>query len=260
MGQAANRARYRRHSPMDPSSDTRPHPGAPTAATERDGGTNGTDHVDGFDLAEVDRLLSTTRSVRSRLDLDAPVDPALIEECLTLALQAPNGSGTEPWRWIVVRDGEVKAALGAVYATSSAEYLASLRATDPDLDETTPAMRSSRRLWEHLGEVPVLVVPCVQLAAWHRTSEHREYVEASVYGSIFQAVWSFQLACRSRGLGTCLVTSHLKHTAEVRRILDLPDDVVMAGMIAVGHTTGTFRPARRKPLAEVMFTDRWQAR
>lgn len=210
-----------------------------------------------FDLTTVDRLLTTTRSVRRRLELGRPVDPALVDECLELALQAPNGSGTEPWRFIVVTDAAQRAKLGAIYAKSSAEYLAGLRAANPDLDETSPAMVSSRTLWEHLGDVPVLVVPCMQLAPWHRTSPQRAYAEPSIWGSVFPAAWSFQLACRSRGLGTCLVTSLLKYDAEVRAVLDLPDDVVMAGVIAVAHARGEFKPARRKPLDEVRRFDRW---
>ncbi len=210
-----------------------------------------------FDLATVDRLLTTTRSVRRRLQLDRPVAPELIDECLEIALQAPNGSGTEPWRWIVVTDADQRTRLGAVYARSSAEHLAGLRAADPRLDETSPAMMSSRTLWDHLGEVPVLVVPCVQLSPWHRTSPQRAYVEPSVWGSVFPAAWSFQLACRSRGLGTCLVTSLLEYDAEVRAVLGLPDDVVMAGVIAVAHTTGEFHPARRRPVADVRRYDRW---
>lgn len=210
-----------------------------------------------FDRATVDRLLSTTRSVRRRLDLSRPVAPEVVDECLTLALQAPNGSGREPWRWIVVTDAVQRARLGALYARSSQEYLASLRAADPDLDEASPTMVSSRTLWEHLGDVPVLVVPCVQLEPWHAPSPQRAYVEPSVWGSIFPAIWSFELACRSRGLGTCLVTSLLKYDPEVRDVLGVPDDVAIAGVIAVGHTAGTFRPARRRPLDEVRRFDRW---
>ena len=216
-----------------------------------------TESDDAFDRDTVDRLLTTTRSVRRRLDLTRPVDLALVDECLELALQAPNGSGREPWRFVVVSDPDVRRALGGVYARSSAEYLAGLRAADPDLDETTPQMVSSRTLWEHLGDVPVLVVPCVQLEPWHLSSQQRAYVEPSVWGSIFPAVWSFQLACRSRGLGTCTVTSQLKYDADVREILGLPDDVAMAGIVAVAHTSGSFSPARRRPLDEVRRRDRW---
>jgi len=210
-----------------------------------------------FDLDSVDRLLTTTRSVRRRLDLTRPVAAELVDECLELALQAPNGSGAEPWRWIVVADPVQRARVGAIYARSSAEYLASLRAADPELDESSSAMVSSRTLWEHLGAVPVLVVPCVQLEPWHRTSSQRAYVEPSVWGSIFPATWSFQLACRSRGLGTCLVTSLLKYDADLRSVLGLPDDVVTAGVIAVAHTSGDFHRARRRPLDDVRRRDRW---
>lgn len=210
-----------------------------------------------FDLATVDRLLTTTRSVRLRLDLERPVDPALVDECLTLALQAPNGSGAQLWRFVVVTDPTVRRAIGDLYARSSAGYLAQLRRERPDLDETSAAFRSSKRLWDHLGDVPVLVVPCLQLEPWHVSSTQRAYVEASVYGTIFPATWSFQLACRSRGLGTCTVTSLLKHDDELRAVLGLPDDVAIGGVVAVAHTSGEFHPAARRPLDDVRYRDRW---
>jgi nitroreductase len=211
----------------------------------------------GFDRATVDALLSTTRSVRRRLDLIKPVSLELIDECLTLALQAPNGSGAELWRFIIVSDADVRHEIGELYARSSAQYLEQLRDANPDLDETTPAFLSSKRLWDHLGDVPVHVIPCLQLEPWHETSPQRAYVNASVYGTIFPASWSFQLACRSRGLGTCFVTSLLKYEAELRAILGLPDDVAIGGLIAVAHTSGTFSPARRRPLDDVRFHNGW---
>lgn len=221
----------------------------------------GDDHAGAatLDRASVDRLLTTTRSVRRRLDLERPVDPALVDECLTLALQAPNGSGAELWRFLVITDAGVRRAIGDLYARSSAGYLAQLRREHPDLDETTASFRSSRRLWDHLGEVPVLVVPCLQLQPWHRASTQRAYVDASVYGTIFPATWSFQLACRSRGLGTCMVTSLLKYDDELRVVLGLPDDVAIGGVVAVAHADGEFHPAPRRPLDEVRFRDGWPA-
>lgn len=210
-----------------------------------------------FDLATVDRLLTTTRAVRQRLEIDRPVAPELIDECLALALQAPNGSGAELWRFVVIADADVRRRVGAIYAKSSAEYLASLRANDPNLDETTRAFRSSKFLWDHLGDVPVLVVPCLQTQPWHRTSTQRAYVESSVYGTIFPATWSFQLACRSRGLGTCFVTSLLKYEADLRAVLGIPADVVIGGVVAVAHTSGDFQVARRQPLDAVRRHDHW---
>jgi nitroreductase len=213
-----------------------------------------------FDRESIDHLLTTTRSVRRRLDIETPVDPALIDECLTLALQAPNGSGAELWRFIVVTDSRVRLEIGDLYARSSLEYLAHLRLTDPNLDETTPAFLSSKKLWDHLGDVPVHIIPCLQLEPWHVTSAETAYVNASVYGTIFPAAWSFQLACRSRGLGTCFVTSLLKYETELRAILHMPTDVAIGGLIAVAPTSGTFSPARRRPLDDVRFVNRWAAR
>lgn len=210
-----------------------------------------------FDLDTVDRLLTTTRSVRLRLDLGRAVDPELVDELLTLALQAPNGSGQERWRFVVVRDPSVRARIGELYRRASTSYLATLRAADPDLDETTPAFRSSQHLWEHLGDVPVHVVPCLELEPWHRSSPLRGYADASAYGTIFPAVWSFQLACRSRGLGTCFVTSVLKEEDELRSLLAIPTHFAIGGLVAVAHTSGDFSPARRRPLDEVRRVDRW---
>jgi nitroreductase len=169
-----------------------------------------------------DELLTTTRSVRRRLEFDTPVTRDVIDECLTIALQAPNGSGAELWRFLVVDDPAVRRSIGQLYA-----------------------------------KVPVLVVPCFQTQPWHASSPYRAYVNASVYGTIFPATWSFQLACRSRGLGTCFLTSVLKYDSELRDILGIPDDVVMGGVVAVAHTSGEFSPARRRPLDEVRRHNRW---
>jgi nitroreductase len=210
-----------------------------------------------FDLRTVDHLLTTTRSVRLRLDLSKPVAVSLIDECLSLALQAPNGSGQELWRFLVVTDPEVRRQLGGLYKRSSDTYLSFLRLVNPDLDETAASFRSSKRLWDHLGDVPVHVIPCLETQEWHRVSPERAYADASVYGSIFPAMWSFQLACRSRGLGTCFVTSLLKHEAEMRSILRLPANFAIGGLLAVAHTSGSFSPAVRRPLDEVRRMNGW---
>ncbi len=180
-----------------------------------------------------------------------------MDECLTIALQAPNGSGAELWRFLVISDPEVRRSIGKLYAKSSGEYLAQLRNDNPQLDEHSPSFLSSKRLWDHLDQVPVLVIPCFQTQPWHASSPYRAYVNASVYGTIFPATWSFQLACRSRGLGTCFLTSVLKYDNELREVLGLPDDVVMGGVVAVARTSGEFSPARRRPLDEVRRHNHW---
>lgn len=211
----------------------------------------------GFDLQTVDRLLTTTRSVRRRLDLTRPVAASLVDECLSLALQAPNGSGTELWRFIVVTDADVRRKIGDIYKKSSDAYLAHLREENPDLDETTRAFRSSQLLWDHLAEVPVHVIPCMEREEWHLTSPQHAYVNASVYGTIFPAMWSFQLACRSRGLGSCFVTSLLKYEGELREVLRLPENFAIGGLVAVAHTAGSFSPAVRQSLDTVRRFDGW---
>lgn len=210
-----------------------------------------------FDVTEVDRLLTTTRSVRRRLDRDRPVDPKLIDECLEVALQAPTGSGFEDWRWIVVTDPHVRAKIGEVYRDWTTRYNEWWRSSDPDFDEASPAVVSAQVLAEHLSDVPVLVVPCFMRRGWHETNPARDFVHTSVYGSIFPAVWSFQLACRARGLGTCLITGHLNYEDRMSEILGLPADVGQAGLVAVAHADGDFRPATRTPLADLVHRDRW---
>lgn len=189
----------------------------------------------GFDVAETDRLLTTTRSVRRRLDRTRPVDIDLLKRCLEIAVQAPTGSKLEDWRWLVVTDPVQRQRIGEIYADASMRYLEWWRFTEPDLDESSPAVVSARVLWEHLDEVPALMFPCFRRHGWHRSNPNRPFVEASVYGSIFPAVWSFQLACHFRGLGSCLITGHLNNEQAVADILGLPDDI------------GPGRHGRRRP-------------
>lgn len=206
----------------------------------------------GFDLDTVDRLLTTTRAVRRRLDLERPVPLSVIEECLTLALQAPTGTNLQTWRWLVVADPEVKLRIAELYragppATSAA-------ATQPDVtarlseDDRVRLLASTDHLMNHLEQVPVLVVPCVEAIGG----------AAGWAPSIYPAVWSFMLALRSRGLGSVMTTAHLYHRAEADQLLGVPEGFLQACLIPVAYTRGTdFLPAPRKPVREVAFLDRW---
>jgi nitroreductase len=197
-----------------------------------------------------DELLSTTRSVRRKLDLDRPVEPEVIDECLRLALQAPSPGNTQTWRWIVVRDAGVRAELGRLFREVGTEYLASLPVDIPE-----HSLRSGRFLLDNIERVPVLVVPCVL------GRPPADLFEAAVfYGGIYPATWSFQLALRSRGLGSTFTTYHLRREAEAARVLGIPDDVTQTCLIPVAYTTQTrFRPAQRRPVGEVAYADRWGA-
>jgi nitroreductase len=202
-----------------------------------------------FDLETVDRLLSTTRAVRKRLDLSRPVPPEVIEECLRLATQAPTGSNRQGWRWLVVTDADKRAALADMYRESFGPYMDRARSGRQDL---TRVGESALWLAERLEQVPVHVVPCIE--DYTKGSPH-----AGVWASIYPAVWSFQLALRSRGLGSALTTAHqLKH-AEMADLLGIPNDWFQVALIPVAHTVGDdFTPSPRRPVEDVVIWNRYE--
>jgi nitroreductase len=202
-----------------------------------------------MDLSTVDHLLTTTRAVRKRLDFGRPVPHSVILECLGLAIQAPTGSNAQTWRWIVVTDPTVRQAVAELYRKRP--IAASSPFPSPVLPETDQQRRvgeSARYLTDHLHEVPALVLPCVEetggAAGWAP--------------SIYPAVWSFMLALRSRGLGSCLTTVHLHHRKEAAELLGIPDGFAQACLLPVAYYTGDdFRPAQRRPVEEVTYWDHW---
>jgi nitroreductase len=206
-----------------------------------------------------DELLTTTRSVRKRLDLTRPVPIELVRECLEIALQAPSGSNRQGWHWIVVTDADQRAAIGDYYQRAVQTYLDSPGAagnlfTD-DAERSAVQRRvgnSVRYLGERMGEVPVLVIPCLRAPSLGTGSQ------ASIWGSILPAAWSYMLAARARGLGTAWTTLHLSYEHEVARVLGLPADIRQAALIPTAFSIGTeFTQAQRQPLDEVLHLDRW---
>jgi nitroreductase len=209
-----------------------------------------------------DELLSTTRSVRRRLDLTRQVDPTLIEQCLDLAQQAPSGGNQQGWSFVIVTDPDKRQVLGTLYKQGWDAYLQSIQARVAyDVPAASPsrdivrAYRSAQYLADHMGEVPVLVIPCIA----GRTDGESAAVQASQWGSILPAVWSFMLAARARGLGTCWTTLHLPHEREAAELLGIPyEEVMQAAMIPVAHTIGQeFRPGPRKALDTIVHWDQW---
>jgi nitroreductase len=206
-----------------------------------------------------DELLTTTRTVRQRLDLTRDVPLGLVRECLEIALQAPSGSNRQGWHWVVVTDADRRSAIGEVYRRAVEGYLASpgfagrLFADDAERSAVQQRLGESvRYLGEHLGEVPVLVLPCLRARSLPAGNQ------AGLWGSILPAAWSFMLAARARGLGTAWTTLHLAYEDEVARILGVPGDVRQAVLIPTAYYTGeTFRPAHRGRLDEVLHVDRW---
>ncbi len=207
-----------------------------------------------FDLAQTDRLLATTRSVRKRLDLDRPVEPEVVLECLRLAVQAPTGSNRQGWRWVVVTEPENKAALAELYLRGGGEYLKAAQQVAGE-GQQRRVMSSALYLAEHLQDVPVLVIPCII----GRLGDDANVTAAGLYGSILPAVWSFQLALRSRGLGSTYTTLHLPHEKEAAELLGIPDHVTQAGLLPVAYTKGTdFKPADRPPVEGITYWDGWK--
>lgn len=206
-----------------------------------------------FDLAETDRLLTTTRSVRRRLDLDRPVEQAVIEQCLRIAIQAPTASNQQDWRWMVVTDPDKRRGLADLYRQVGADYLsaAGRRASDP---QTRRVYESAVYLTEILDRVPVHVVPCIE----RRAADATTVAAASLYGSILPAVWSFMLALRARGIGAAWTTLHLGREREAGELLGIPDTVTQVALLPVAYTVGTkFSPAARRPASEITYWDTW---
>lgn len=202
-------------------------------------------------------VLTTTRAVRRRLELDRPVDPDLLRRCIEIALQAPSASDRQSWHFVVVTDPDRRAALADVYREAFAARQAPSRpggGTAP----LPPRMGASvMHLVEHLHRVPALVVPCVDARIEGLPLAH----QAAGWASILPAVWSFMLAARTHGLGTVLTTVHLEREAEAAAILGIPrDEVTQAGLVAVAHTSGRFRPAARRPVDQVVHWDGWGGR
>ncbi len=197
----------------------------------------------------IDELLTTTRSVRKRLDLTRPVEPEVIDECLELALQAPSPGSGELWHFLVVTDPTQREALASVYR-KSIDSLSSEAATIPSRIQD-----SAQYLTDHLHEVPVLIVPCIE----GRTENIPAMRQATIWNSIMPAVWSFMLAARSRGLGTVLTTVHLVYEREAADVLGIPYERIMqTSLLPIAYTLGTsFKPAARKPLSSVLHRDRW---
>jgi nitroreductase len=207
-----------------------------------------------FDLSQTDRLLSTTRSVRKRLDLTRPVPSELILECLRLAVQAPTASNGQGWRWVVITDAVKRRELSRLYSQAGKDYLQSAAGQALD-NQTRRVYESASFLSETLADVPVHVIPCIE----GRAESTWNAMSASNYGSIIPAAWNFMLALRSRGLGSAWTTIHLIKEKEAASLLGIPyESVTQVALLPVAFTTGgDFRPAARPPVETVTYWDSW---
>jgi nitroreductase len=199
-----------------------------------------------------DELLSTTRAVRKRLDLTRPVPREVLEECLQLAQQAPTAGYSQKWHFVVVTDAAKRAALGELWREVCYPYLQ--RGGGAREGQMLRISDAVLHLAEHIHEVPVHVIPCVE----GRYEGKPNALVASIYGSIIPAAWSFMLAARSRGLGSVWTTFHLMHEERAAEILGIPYEVTQVALIPVAYTLGTdFKPGKRKPLDTMVHWDSW---
>lgn len=208
-----------------------------------------------------DEVLTTTRSVRKRLDLDKPVPREVLTECLELALQAPTGSNAQGWQWMFITDPVKKQAIADIYRANATPYLNRTRPDYGDDDVRGQRMEfvtdSAKHLAEHMQDVPVLLIPCLE----GRVEDAPLGLSASFWASLFPAAWSFCLALRSRGLGSCWTTLHLLGDGErqAAEILGIPhDEYSQGGLFPIAYTKGTdFKPAKRLPAEQVTHWDSW---
>lgn len=209
-----------------------------------------------------DELLTTTRAVRRRLDLNRPVELDVVKECVSIALQAPSGSNRQGWHWLVVTDAAQRTRIAELYRAAFDEYRTTavhtggLFAADGELTAAQQrTARSVEYLAKNLPHVPVLVIACISAPG---SAVLPDATQASMWGSLFPAVWSYMLAARARGLGTVWTDLHLRYERDVADILDIPDGVRQGPLIPTAYTLGTdFQPGQRRPLSNVLHIDRW---
>ena len=210
-----------------------------------------------FDTENTDRLLSTTRSVRRRLDFDRPVDHDVLRDCVRLAAYAPNASNAQDWRWVIVTDPDQRAGIAEYYRAGIVPPMQELldrRRADGD----APGVRHSEAvlyLADRFHEVPALVIPCIR---GELDSDMGFAWTASLFGSILPAVWSFQLALHSRGLASTFTTAHLLAADEVAALLDIPHGYLQTCLIPVAYLRGdNLKPPARKDPDEIIAWNRW---
>ncbi len=208
-----------------------------------------------------DEVLTTTRSVRKRLDFDRPVPRELITESLDIAMQAPTGSNRQGWQWMVVEDQDKKKAIADYYSDNFNRYAATPGAEYKDGDVRGERMEKVRTSAQYLADnfhkSPYMVIPLIE----GRPDDYPIMAQAGLWGSILPAVWSFMLALRERGLGSAWTTLHLQYESEVAELLGIPHDrYVQAGLFPVAYTKGTdFKLASRIPATELTHWDTFNA-
>jgi nitroreductase len=214
-----------------------------------------------MDLKTVDHLLTTTRSVRKRLDFARLIEPQIVERCIEIALQAPTGSNMQGWHFLVVTDADLKAGLADIYRRAFELYRNAPESIRPQIGEDDPRFAQTGRivdsatfLAEHFHQAPVMFIPCIE----GRVENAGVLAQASIYGSILPAAWSLMLALRARGIGSAWTTLHLMYEQEAAALLGLPDTITQTALLPAAYFTGSdFKPAVRLPARERTHWNAW---
>ncbi len=184
-------------------------------------------------ITDARELFRHQRQVRAFSD--RPVDDAALTEVLQAAIHGPSASNATPWRFIVVRDAEVKAKLDALYEAAFAEQYGG-----------TPPPRGSDR--QPLTQVPVLIVPCVRV---------RGRANLATGASIYPSIQNLLLAARALGMGSGITTLHRLKLAEVHEVLGVPQGWESAAIVLLGWPDRAYGPNKRRPLEDYVSYDRW---
>ena len=202
--------------------------------------------------AAVDHVLSTTRAVRKRIDLDRPVEDQVIYDCIDLAEQSPTGGNQSTRRWLVIRDPEQKRAVADLYRAAGGDWIiANHEGVKGTGHHNEKVLASAAHLAENLERMPAIVI----VSIW---GEHDNSGRPGLFDSVIQGAWSFCLALRARGLGSAWTTLHLAKADEFRALFGMPDGLTQVVLLPVGYTVGTdFRPAPRISAREITYVDRW---
>ena len=224
-----------------------------------------------MDLATVDHLLTTTHSVKKRLDFTRPVEPEVIRRCIETALHAPTGGNFQGWQFMVVTDQERRLALGDIYRKGYRINIESYgpggnraqwREGDVRKEQSRSMRNNSDYLAEHMHEAPALIIGCIEtnmeeMAVLYQP-KFRSFHLASLYGSILPAAWSLMLALRARGLGAAWTTAHLICEDEAAELLGIPGHVLQVALLPVAYFKGAdFKVTKRRPVQEVTHWNGW---
>jgi nitroreductase len=240
-------------------------PGFRRGALKGSTGLQGVSKMSDIGLFEA---IYSARSIR-KLSAD-PVPKELITRVLETATQAPSGGNAQNWVFMVVRDAELRAGLGAIYRKgsdiASAVYAARGRPEHLSEAQYQRTMTAGAWLWDHLAEAPVILIPCLRQRAMPAREalppeisydDELGYLDRIRGASIYPAVQNILLACRALGLGTVLTTNHLRCEGELKALLGIPDDVATFALMPIGWPLQNFGPLTRKPVREVAYADRW---